>query len=107
VGRRDAAAIDLELTPGGAGEGLQALLARLTRGRKRQQPAGREPPIPRRHHLERPAGVVPNARLGRGFVHPPLPPVCLPIAPGFSPASRRLMTESIPCASICSPKSVR
>src|SRR2546430_15834955 len=43
VGGGDAAAIDLELTPGGAREAAQTLLPRLARGCKRQRP-----PRPRR-----------------------------------------------------------
>jgi hypothetical protein len=54
------------------------------------------------------AGVtISGGALGRVHGRQSLCPVCLPITPGFSPASRRLMTASIPWASICSPKSVR
>lgn len=76
------------------------------------RPRGHCGMLPRYHLRTRSAALSNDTRACGGNTecgafHPPLPPVCLAIAPAFTGASRRLITASIPCFSIWEPKSSR
>ena len=109
----DAAAVDLEAPCAAlAPSDLEAERQRRgVRSAKVSGPCTRDVPSAALRQLQAEAVPWTARRAGRSrggsVLSRLLPGLCLPIASGFSPDSRRLITASIPCCSICAPKSSR
>src|SRR6185437_12380209 len=106
VGGRDPTAIDLDFAGGALIEQAQTLLPSLASGRERQGALDLQTRPGAGQHLDRGARAGGSGNDRGAQLLPPWTWV-LPIAPGFSPFSRRAMMASSPSFSICGPKSSR